>query len=172
MTSLLKQQQQVGALESAHRIPGILIADDMALILTLLKIELEIRGFKVWLAVDGDDALDLYRTHSGEINLVLLDVHMPGMDGPNTLEALQRFNPDVVACFMTGNAGAYTDEELLERGAAWVFRKPFRAAEVADMLYEMASHPVATQFVCDWQAPLRREPQPYLRRGNRKSTPR
>ena len=45
------------------RKPGILIADDMALILTLLKFELESRGFNVWLAMDGDDALDLYRKH-------------------------------------------------------------------------------------------------------------
>lgn len=110
---------------SNSRNPGILLADDMALILTLLKFELESRGFAVWLAVDGDDALDLYRRHGTKIDLVLLDVQMPGLDGPHTLEALQRINPDVVACFMTGNAGRYSEEDLLERGAACIFNKPF-----------------------------------------------
>ena len=117
--------------------PGILIADDMGPMLTLLKLELEPRGFSVWLAVDGDDALDLYRRHHAEIDLVLLDVQMPGLDGPRTLAALQRLDPNVLACFMTGNSGAYTQEDLLERGAICVFNKPFRAAEVAQFLQKL-----------------------------------
>jgi CheY-like chemotaxis protein len=116
------------------RKPGILIADDMALILTLLKLELESRGYNAWLAVDGDDALDLYRRHRDEIDLVLLDVQMPGLDGPHTLEALQQCNPHVVACFMFGDCSTYTEEELLGRGPARIFRKPVRPAEVANLL--------------------------------------
>jgi CheY-like chemotaxis protein len=119
------------------RNPGILIVDDMGLILTLLKFELEPRGFTVWLAVDGDDALDLYRRNRAEIDLVLLDVQMPGLDGPHTLAILQKCNPDVLACFMTGNPGTYTEEELLERGAARVFNKPFRAEQIAQCLQEL-----------------------------------
>jgi CheY-like chemotaxis protein len=127
------------------RNPGILIADDMALILTLLKFELESRGFNVWLAVDGDDALDLYRTYQSEIDLVLLDVQMPGLDGPQTLEALQLLNPDVTACFMSGRADNYTEENLLERGAAWILSKPFRPAEVADVLHWLVSTPATAR---------------------------
>jgi CheY-like chemotaxis protein len=129
--------------------PGVLVVDDMALILTLLKFELESRGFAVWLAVDGDDALDLYRRHGSNIDLVLLDVQMPGMDGPHTLEALQRLNPDVVACFMAESVGSYTEEDLLGRGAAWIFAKPFRPGEVADLLQRVASTSDSPPFVCD-----------------------
>jgi CheY-like chemotaxis protein len=120
--------------DAIARKPGILIADDMALILTLLKFELESRGFNIWLAVDGDDALDLYRRHRDEIDLVLLDVQMPGLDGPHTLEAIRRLNPDVVACFMSGGSSMHTEEELLGRRPAWFFRKPFRPAEVSNLL--------------------------------------
>jgi CheY-like chemotaxis protein len=135
MNSEVRQQaERANGSGALARNPGILIADDMALILTLLKFEVEHRGFNVWLAVDGDDALDLYRRHGDEIDLVLLDVQMPGLDGPQTLEALQRLSPDVVVCFMSGNFGSYTEEELLERGAAWIFSKPFRPFEVADLL--------------------------------------
>jgi two-component system OmpR family response regulator len=119
------------------RNPGILIVDDMEFILRLLKFELEPRGFNVWLAVDGDDALDLYRRNGAEIDLVLLDVQMPGLDGPHTLAILQRFDPDVRACFMTGNSGTYTEEDLLERGAACVFNKPFRTDDVAQYLQNL-----------------------------------
>lgn len=113
------------------RKPGILIADDQGLILTLLKYELEPRGFIVWLAVDGDDALDLYRRNIAEIDLVLLDVQMPGLDGPQTLAAIKRFDPDVLACFMTGGSRVYTDDELMGYGAARIFRKPLHLAEIA-----------------------------------------
>jgi CheY-like chemotaxis protein len=139
MNDRFKQYERANGDHAIARKPGILIADDMALILTLLKFELESRGFAVWLAVDGDDALDLYRRHRDEIDLVLLDVQMPGLDGPHTLEALQHFNPEVVACFMSGYFGIYSEEELLDRGAARLFRKPFRPADVADFLQGVLS---------------------------------
>jgi CheY-like chemotaxis protein len=149
------KQELTNGWATSERSPGILIADDMALILTLLKLELECRGFAVWLAMNGVNAVDLYQRHVNEIDLVLLDVHMPGLDGPRTLEALQRHDPDVVAFFMSGNLGSYTEEELLDRGAAWVFSKPFRPAEVAEVLHQVACASGSTPFVCDWQTPSR-----------------
>ena len=140
-----RQHEATNGSGAIARNPGILIADDMALILTLLKFELESRGFNAWLAVDGDDALDLYRRYCDEIDLVLLDVQMPGLDGPHTLEVLRRLNPHVVACFMSGNVSIYTEKELLDRGAAWVFSKPFRPAVVADVLQRVASDVKSTQ---------------------------
>ena len=139
--------------EVGVRKPGILVADDMALILTLLKFELESRGFDVWLAVDGDDALDLYGRHGSEIDLVLLDIEMPGLDGPHTLEALQRLKPDVVACFMTENLDKYTNEELLDQGPAWIFRKPFKPAEVAERLKLLVPVPDPARPFCKFETP-------------------
>jgi CheY-like chemotaxis protein len=117
-----------------RRNPGILIADDMGLILTLLKFEFESWGFAVWLAVDGDDALDLYRRNRTEIDLVLLDVDLPGLDGPHTLAALQRIDPNVLACFMRANIDLYADEDLRQRGGNLIFDKPFRTADVVQGL--------------------------------------
>jgi DNA-binding response OmpR family regulator len=139
MNEETNQREPVGAAVPTARRPGILIADDMPFILTMLKFEMEYHGFDAWLAVDGDDALDLYRRHRGEIDLVLLDVQMPGLDGPHTLQALRQLNPDLVACFMSGNTGAYTDKELLDWGVSWFFRKPFRPGEVGDLLRQILS---------------------------------
>jgi CheY-like chemotaxis protein len=111
----------------------------MALTLTLLKFELESRGFVAWLAVDGDDAIDLYRLHRDEIDLVLLDVQLPGLDGPHTLEVLRRLNPHVVVCFMAGNDSEYSQDELFAQGAVCVFTKPICPAEVADVLRRFES---------------------------------
>jgi CheY-like chemotaxis protein len=149
----LKEYELANVSAANRRKLGILIASHMGLMLTLLKLELEPLGFNVWLAVDGDDALDLYRRHRTQIDLVLLEVQMPGMDGPHTLETLQRLNPHVVACFMTENPGIYTEEDLLERGAACVFNEPCQLAEVAHCLQLLVPAPVSTPFVCDWQIP-------------------
>ncbi len=128
-----------------------LIVDDMGLIMTLLKRELEPRGFKVWLAVDGNDALDVYWRNRAQIDLVLLDVQMPDLDGPQTLAHLQQLDPNVVACFMTGDPGIYTEEDLLNRGATHVFKKPFRLADLADLVQRLVSTPHPTPFICDEQ---------------------
>jgi CheY-like chemotaxis protein len=51
--------------------------------------------FAVWLAADGWKALQIYEQQQSKIALVLLDVRMPGWDGPRTLAALQRLDPAV-----------------------------------------------------------------------------
>jgi len=50
-------------------------------------------GYRVWLAANGPEAIELYRQHGSEIALVLLDVRMPGLDGPQTLILLQEQRP-------------------------------------------------------------------------------
>jgi CheY-like chemotaxis protein len=121
-----------------YRNPGILIADDLPLILALLKIELEERGFNVWLASNGSEAVDLYLEHRQLIDLVLLDVQMPKLDGPQALSILRWLDPKVIVCFMTAEPGKYAEADLLARGAERVFSKPFRAGDVADTLEQLA----------------------------------
>jgi response regulator RpfG family c-di-GMP phosphodiesterase len=81
--------------------PGVLVVDDNPLIQALLCMWLRRYGFEVWLARNGPEAIDLYRLHRDAIAVVLLDVWMPGMDGPQTLDALRRLSPEVAAYFMT-----------------------------------------------------------------------
>ncbi len=71
------------------------------------------KGFAVWLADSGRSALEIYRERQVLVSVVLMDVRMPDLDGPQTLSAMQRINPAVACCFMTGYAGEYTPEGLL-----------------------------------------------------------
>jgi len=89
-------------------------------------------GFDVRTATNGWAAVDAYTKEP--IDLVLLDVVMPGMDGPKILEILQARDPQVCCCFATGETGRYCDQDLIERGAAWVFKKPFSAPEIGQVL--------------------------------------
>jgi CheY-like chemotaxis protein len=91
-------------------------------------------GFQaVWLATDGAEALDIYRRHRRAIDVVLVDVRMPRLDG-----CLRKMNPEVRCCFMTGEIGGYTEAELLAQGAVRVIRKPFRLTALVCLLQELA----------------------------------
>ena len=113
---------------------GILVVDDEVAIRSLLNECLCRSGFSVWVAANGDEALATFRGHHDEIAVVLLDVRMPGMDGPQTLVALRRFDPELRCCFMTGNAGTYSIEDLMAMGATHVFNKPFSLGDLLRIL--------------------------------------
>jgi CheY-like chemotaxis protein len=125
-----------------ERPPGVLVVDDDEPVRTLLGAALPRLGFAVWLAASGQEALTAYAEHGGSIAVVLLDVVMPGLDGPQTLAALRRTDPAVRAVFMTAHAGAYTEEALLGLGASRVVYKPFPSLTgLAQLLREVAAGP-------------------------------
>ena len=87
-------------------------------------------------AKTGREAIETARQELPDV--VLMDVRMPDLDGPQTLAALQRINPAVTCCFMTGHPGEYTPEDLLALGAIRLFDKPFRVDEMAQALWQTA----------------------------------
>jgi CheY-like chemotaxis protein len=113
--------------------------DDDAAVRLLLDTALRHFGFTVWLAGHGQEAIEVYRQEGPAIDLVLLDVRMPVLDGPQTLTALLRLNPQLRCCFMTGQAGSYSHDQLLQLGAAHLFQKPFQLTEMARILKQLLS---------------------------------
>ena len=108
----------------------VLVVDDDPVVLNLLQTCLPRMGFAVCAAGSGPAALQTYERRRDEIDLVLLNVRMPGMDGPATLRALHRLDPEVICCFMSGHYGAYDPDDLLRMGAAALFQKPFDLADL------------------------------------------
>jgi CheY-like chemotaxis protein len=125
---------------TADRRPEVLVVEDEPAVGKMLSVALRHYGLEVWLAANGAQAVELYKQHSGTIDIVLLDVRMTGMDGPQTLFALQRLDPQVRAVFMSGNTGRYTGEQLLGFGALRVLSKPFSSmADLAATLRQLAT---------------------------------
>jgi two-component system, OmpR family, response regulator len=118
--------------------PGILVVDDDPMLLGLLHTVLARQGFRVWTCTGGEEALTTYLRFQADIAVVLLDVCMPGLDGPATLAELRRIDPGVRACFMSGHTGAYSVEELLGLGALRFFDKPFQIQPLAEGLWTLA----------------------------------
>lgn len=124
------------SLDSSRR--GVLVVDDDPTVRALLTAVLEREGFRVWLAGDGASAVTTYQQNRPAIDIVLLDVRMPGMDGPGTLAALQTINPAIACCFMSGHTADYSVDELRACGGLHFFDKPFRMDEVGLVLGRIA----------------------------------
>jgi CheY-like chemotaxis protein len=122
------------------RKPGILVADDEPALREILEVVLRQEGFTVWAAEDGREALALYQQHRGEIDLVILDVHMPELDGPHTLEELRQTDPEVRCCFMSGSgSNLYSLHQLRQMGACCFFRKPLDLPTLLALVRRQAS---------------------------------
>jgi CheY-like chemotaxis protein len=118
--------------------PGVLVVDDEPAVRNMLQLVLEHHGFAVRLAASGREALALYERHRDRLDVVLLDIRMPGLDGPQTFDALRCLDPEVPVCFMSGSAGGYQPEQLRQRGACRVFAKPFCLEELTETLWRLA----------------------------------
>jgi CheY-like chemotaxis protein len=117
--------------------PCVLVVDDDDGMRKLLEVALTRHGFRVRVTADGHEAVQLYERHKDEIDAVVLDVRMPIYDGPKTLADLQRVNPQVRAVFVTGFPGEHSMEDLLARGAAGVFQKPFSLLDLVAFLRKL-----------------------------------
>jgi len=112
----------------------ILVVDDDDGVRRFLAAGLPREGFAVSLAANGHEAADLLRACRPGIDAVLMDVQMPGRDGPDTLAALREQDPQVRCCFMSGDLGAHTEDGLRKLGTGEVLRKPFTMAEAGRAL--------------------------------------
>ncbi|MBV9880486.1 MAG: response regulator [Gemmatirosa sp.] len=92
----------------------ILLVEDEDAVRTIVRETLTRRGYRVLSAPDGPRAVEVARDHDGEIDLLLTDVVMPGMNGRELAERLTRQRPGLRVLFMSG----YTEDEVLHRGVS------------------------------------------------------
>jgi PAS domain S-box-containing protein len=115
----------------------ILVVDDEESIREITRGTLETFGYTVLTASDGTEALALYADKKNEIAAVLTDMVMPFMDGPATIRALQRMNPNVRIIAASGlGAGLHAGEGTLE-GVSVFLNKPYTAEKLLKTLAEV-----------------------------------
>jgi len=109
--------------------PLILLVDDDALIRSLGKELLEHLGYRVEVARDGQEALELFR-RLGRVDLVILDYYLPGRDGLQVLQDLRALDAQVRVLVASGYFPAEEVARIKEMGAAGFIYKPSRVAEL------------------------------------------
>jgi two-component system response regulator CpxR len=112
----------------------VLLVDDEKEFVDALAERLEIRDFEITKAFDGDEALD--RIANVELDVVILDVLMPGKDGLATLREIKKAKPLVEVIMLTGNATVPSAIEGLQSGAYDYLMKP---TETKDLIVKIVA---------------------------------
>jgi len=117
---------------------SILIVDDEEDILNVLKLILTKEGYQVDTALDGKQALQLFRKNSYDI--VLTDLRMPEMDGIELLERIKEIRPETEVLIMTAYASVESAVLAMKKGAADYIVKPFLNEDVMMRIARVAEH--------------------------------
>ena len=104
----------------------ILVVDDEQVIARLLRDYLRQLGYSVFTAETGEQAIDIYQNEKAEIDLVILDLDMPGMGGKKCLKALRELNPHAQVVVASGYFSPVDHEELMNLGAEDIIKKPYK----------------------------------------------
>jgi two-component system cell cycle sensor histidine kinase/response regulator CckA len=119
----------------------ILIAEDEDLVRAQLDRILKGAGYTVLQANNGMRALELFRAHQPKIDLVILDVVMPELDGWNSFLAMKELMPDLKVLFTTGYAANVLPEDF-SSSRARILSKPYKPkrllAQVQELLTQCA----------------------------------
>jgi DNA-binding NtrC family response regulator len=114
----------------------ILVADDETALLALIRNTLEAAGFTVHTAESGDRALALGRELGAELDLLLVDVVLPGVSGPELAAQLVAELPELEVIYTSGY-GAGAGKALHQRDSEAVFLpKPFTPKELVALVRE------------------------------------
>ena len=103
----------------------VLLVDDEKMILDVGKKMLEKLGYRALSAGSGQEALDLYEKHGEEIDLVILDMIMPGMGGGETHDRLKEIDGGVNVILSSGYSIDGKATEIMQRGCSGFIQKPF-----------------------------------------------
>lgn len=117
----------------------VLIAEDNEDVRESTRQILEKLGYKVLAARDGAEAVEIFRTTRNSVDLVLLDMIMPNLSGPEAAAQISDLQPSIPLIFATGYAteSSVQDARSLER--AVILQKPFDTAQLAQKLREALS---------------------------------
>ena len=109
---------------------SVLVADDEEVVRQVARATLELAGFAVIEAEDGQEALDIFRQHADEIVVVLLDLSMPRMGGKEALQAMRLLRPDARIVLSSGFNEQDTISRLAGRRFSGVIQKPYKPTDL------------------------------------------
>ncbi|MGV6851917.1 MAG: hybrid sensor histidine kinase/response regulator, partial [bacterium] len=114
----------------------VLVVDDEVSIRNLASKTLEKMGLTVLTAIDGIDAIELLKKHQNVIDIILLDMTMPKLDGAETYKELKKINPEIKVILSSG----YSKQEITSRfkpnDLVDFLQKPYKAQELTEAICE------------------------------------
>jgi two-component system, cell cycle sensor histidine kinase and response regulator CckA len=115
----------------------ILVVDDEKIVAEVSKDMLEYLGYHVYLAGSGQEAQAVYMEKQGKIDLVILDMILPGISGSETYDRLKEINPEVKVLLSSGYSVEGQATQILERGCKGFIQKPVQMNVLAKKIREI-----------------------------------
>jgi signal transduction histidine kinase/CheY-like chemotaxis protein len=138
LTTALGTDRVDSSIDQSDPTPGVLLVDDDLAVRRFVGFVLTQAGYRVFAAQNLGDASNLFGLIGRRIRVALLDVSMPGGDGPEVLRELRRVSPDLPAVFMSGELDPGLTNALADRlrqeGADGLIAKPVGAAALIAVL--------------------------------------
>ncbi|MCX6900877.1 MAG: response regulator [Verrucomicrobia bacterium] len=131
-------KQPIPGLRHPH--PAILVMDDNAGVLGMVRMGLENEGYTVHTASSPQEGIQLFREQSHSISLVLLDFSMPEMTGDRVFERLWKIDPEVPVLLMTGFREDIEAARELRNNVQGYLLKPFPLCDLIGRVRELVSH--------------------------------
>jgi len=122
---------------------AILLVDDEALVVNVGKYILEDAGYRVIVAGSGEEALDIYTRQGHEIDLVILDYVMPGINGFQTWQKLAEMKPDIRVLFWSGYLADTEVSRLIADKSCDFIAKPYQIPDLLAKIGRMLGQEAA-----------------------------
>jgi CheY-like chemotaxis protein len=123
--------------EDLSGIETVLLVDDEGIIWDVVIDMLQNLGYTVVLAEHGKDCVEIYSQNQGSIDLVLLDMVMPEMNGRDAFYALKEIDPNVNVLLSSGYVKEGDAQDVLDAGALGFLQKPYRMVDLAKAIREI-----------------------------------
>jgi PAS domain S-box-containing protein len=124
------------AVKSIRGTETIFIVEDEEDLREMAKMQLEVLGYKVLIAEDGEEAVNIYRDEFKNIDLVILDMIMPKMNGPEVFKEFKSINPKVKTVITSGYSQDGKAAEILENGGIGFIQKPFKLENLTKIIHD------------------------------------
>lgn len=115
----------------------VLLVDDEEIVIGVGKQMLERLGFSVLVARSGQEAVDVFKDNPENIDLVLLDMIMPGLEAGDTYDQLKAINPAIKVILSSGYSLDQKANDIIVRGCNGFIQKPFNMKFLEEKIGEI-----------------------------------
>lgn len=117
--------------------PTILVVDDEYNIRSMMREIMEMSGLKVFTAGNGKDGVETFKKNREIIDLIIMDMVMPVMDGREAFSEIKKIDPDQKIFIISGYSQREDLEDMLDKGAVGFMRKPFQVKEIVNRVKQI-----------------------------------
>ncbi|MGD9301346.1 MAG: response regulator [Desulfobacterales bacterium] len=137
ITGPIIREFEAGPAESSAKGKTFLLIDDEPMVTDICEMMLKSLGHTVLKAYSGSEGLKLYEANRNQIDLIISDFNMPGMNGQEVVDKLRIINQSVKVLLSSGGLSVTHEEDAIARGFNGFLQKPYSLDALTDKIAEI-----------------------------------